>query len=105
MGTQAPSTLITSPSALIQIQVFGHQQLRMYLALKERAASFRRDPRVLEAMKKSNIHELEVPTLSSEETWRDLAKDSFDVEEAGKRGYGYEILDQLAMEHLMGFVK
>jgi hypothetical protein len=21
---------------------------------------------------------------------------------AGKRGYGYEILDQLAMEHLMG---
>ena len=56
-------------------------------------------------MKNSNIHELEVPTLSSEETWRDLANDSFDVEEAGKRGYGYEILDQLAMEHLMGFVK
>jgi xylose isomerase len=77
----------------------------MYLALKERAASFRNDPRVIEAMKNSNIHGLEEPTLAKGETWRDLAQDSFDADEAGKRGYGYEILDQLAMEHLMGFVK
>ena len=42
------------------------------------------------------------PTLAAGETWKDLAKDSFDAESAGKRGYGYEILDQLAMEHLMG---
>jgi len=40
--------------------------------------------------------------LAQGETWRDLAKDSFDVEAAGKRGYNYEALDQLAMEHLMG---
>jgi xylose isomerase len=31
-----------------------------------------------------------------------LEADSFDVEAAGKRGYSYEILDQLALEHLMG---
>ena len=76
--------------------------MRMYLILKERAAAFRKDPRVIEAMKNSNIPGLTEPTLNPGETWRDLAKDSFDVEAAGKRGYNYEVLDQLAMEHLMG---
>ncbi len=76
--------------------------MRMYLILKERAAAFRSDPRVIEAMKNSNIPGLTEPTLAAGETWRDLANDSFDVEAAGKRGYNYEALDQLAMEHLMG---
>jgi len=76
--------------------------MRTYLALKERAAAFRADPRVIEAMKASNIPGLNESTLSSGETWRDLAKDSFDVEAAGSRGYGYELVDQLALEHLMG---
>ena len=76
--------------------------MRMYLILKERAAAFRKDPRVIEAMQNSNIPGLTEPTLNSGESWRDLAKDSFDVEAAGKRGYNYEVLDQLAMEHLMG---
>ena len=76
--------------------------MRTYLALKERAAAFRADPRVIEAMKASNIPELNESTLGSGETWRDLAKDSFDVEAAGVRGYGYELVDQLALEHLMG---
>ena len=74
----------------------------MYLVLKERAAAFRKDPRVIAAMKESNIPGLSEPTLAKGETWKDLAKDSFDADTAGKRGYGYEILDQLAMEHLMG---
>ena len=74
----------------------------MYLILKERAAAFRNDPRVIEAMKNSNIPGLSEPTLAVGESWRDLAGDTFDVEAAGSRGYGYEILDQLAMEHLMG---
>ena len=76
--------------------------MRMYLILKERAAAFRKDPRVIEAMKNSNIPGLTENTMNSGETWRDLAKDNFDVEAAGKRGYNYEALDQLAMEHLMG---
>ena len=76
--------------------------MRMYLILKERAEAYRNDPRVIEAMKNSNIPGLTEPTLAQGETWRDLAKDSFDVEAAGKRGYNYEALDQLAMEHLMG---
>ena len=76
--------------------------MRTYLALKERAAAFRADPRVIEAMKASNIPGLNESTLGSGETWRDLAKDSFDVAAAGARGYGYELVDQLALEHLMG---
>ena len=76
--------------------------MRTYLALKERALAFRADSRVIAAMKESNIPGLAEPTLAAGETWKDLAKDSFDVEAAGKRGYGYEAVDQLALEHLMG---
>ncbi len=76
--------------------------MRTYLMLKERVSAFRSDPRVIAAMAESNIPGLTEPTLASGETWRDLAKDSFDVEAAGKRGYHYEALDQLALEHLMG---
>ena len=76
--------------------------MRTYLALKERAAAFRADPRVIEAMKASHIPGLNESTLGAGETWRDLAKDSLDVEAAGARGYVYELVDQLALEHLMG---
>ena len=76
--------------------------MRTYLMLKERALAFRSDPRVIAAMAESNIPGLTEPTFAAGETWRDLAKDSFDVEVAGKRGYHYEALDQLALEHLMG---
>jgi len=76
--------------------------MRTYLILKDRAAAFRSDPRVIAAMKNSHIDQLLVPTLASGETWRDLAADSFDLDAAGERAYHYEVLDQLAMEHLMG---
>jgi xylose isomerase len=77
--------------------------MRTYLILKERAAAYRSDPRVIEAMKIANIPGLLQPTLAAGETWKDLAKpEAFDVEKAGERGYGYELLDQLALEHLMG---
>ena len=74
-----------------------------YLMLKERAAAFRADSRVTAALKEAGLDELSQSTLAAGETWKDLDKDSFDVEAAGKRGYGYEKLDQLALEHLMGF--
>jgi xylose isomerase len=76
--------------------------MRTYLLLKERALAFRSDPRVIKAMAESNIPGLAEPTLATGETWRDLAGDVFDVEDAGTRGYHYEALDQLALEHLMG---
>lgn len=76
--------------------------MRTYLALKERALAFRNDPRVIDAMKESRIDQLEVPTLAAGETWKDLVDPSLDIELAGTRGYGYEKIDQLAIEHLMG---
>lgn len=77
--------------------------MRTYLALKERANAYRNDPRVIAAQKDSNIPGLSEKTMGVGESWKDLAKDSFDVEAAGARGYQYEALNQLALEHLMGF--
>jgi len=79
--------------------------MRTYLALKERASAYRNDPRVIAAQKDSNIPGLTENTMGAGESWKDLAKDSFDVEQAGARGYQYEALNQLALEHLMGFGK
>ena len=79
--------------------------MRTYLALKDRATAYRNDPRVIAAQKDSNIPGLTENTMGAGESWKDLAKDSFDVEVAGARGYQYEALNQLALEHLMGFGK
>jgi xylose isomerase len=76
--------------------------MRTYLILQERAAAFRNDPRTKAALEKSGVNELLQPTAGVGESWRDIANESFDVEAAGKRGYHYEELDQLALEYLMG---
>ena len=76
--------------------------MRTFLILQERARAFRADPRTKAALAKSGVDELMQPTLASGESWRDIATESFDVETAGKRGYHYEELDQLALEYLIG---
>ncbi|QYN21710.1 xylose isomerase [Amycolatopsis sp. DSM 110486] len=76
--------------------------MRMYLILKEKAAAFRADPEVAAALSASRVDELSVPTVAPGETLDDLAADSFDVETAGKRGYHFTRLNQLALEHLLG---
>ncbi len=76
--------------------------MRTYLLLKERAVAFRADPRVAEALAASRVPELAVPTLAPGESLDDLRNEAFDVEAAAARGYHFERLDQLAMEHLLG---
>jgi xylose isomerase len=76
--------------------------MRTYLILQERSAAFRNDPRTKAALEKSGVNELLQPTAGVGESWRDIADESFDVDAAGKRGYHYEELDQLALEYLMG---
>lgn len=81
--------------------------MRMYLLLKERAAAFRADPEVREALARSRTPELRTPTLADGESYDDLLADrsafeDFDVEAAGARGFFYGELNQLAIEHLMG---
>jgi len=80
--------------------------MRMYLLLKERAAAFRADPEVREALAAARVADLSTPTLSASEGWAEVLADesiaALDVDAAGAKGYGFVRLQQLAVEHLMG---
>jgi xylose isomerase len=81
--------------------------MRNYLILRERAAAFRADPAVQEALRVSRLDQLAQPTLSAGETPGQLLADrsafeDFDIDTAAERGMAFERLDQLAMDHLLG---
>ncbi|HEY2173792.1 MAG TPA: xylose isomerase [Mycobacteriales bacterium] len=77
--------------------------MRTYLILADRAAAFRADPEVAEALAASRVTALKDSTLDKGESLAALRDDtSFDVEKAGERGMHYERLDQLALDHLFG---
>jgi xylose isomerase len=81
--------------------------MRTYLLLRERAAAFRADPEVQEALAASRVAELGVPTLADGETYDTLLADtsayeSFDADATAAAGYGFGRLDQLAVEHVLG---
>jgi xylose isomerase len=78
-----------------------------YLMLKERAAAFRADPEVQEALKASGVIELQTPTLAAGETYDDLLADRASFEDFDPtpyyngKGFGFVRLQQLATEHLL----
>jgi xylose isomerase len=74
--------------------------MRNYLIFAERAKAFREDPEVAQALRDSRVDSLALPALSRGETLADLDNDTFDPDEAAKRGMHYERLDQLALDHL-----
>ncbi|MGI5261388.1 xylose isomerase [Streptomyces angustmyceticus] len=81
--------------------------MRNYLLLKERAAAFRADPAVQDALHAARLDQLVLPTaedglagLLADRT----AYETFDADAAAARGMAFEHLDQLALEHLMGAV-
>ncbi|GGK73933.1 xylose isomerase [Sphaerisporangium melleum] len=76
--------------------------MRTYLILKEKSKAFRADPEVQEALAASRVTELAQPTLAPGETYEDLAKDDFDIDEAAERGFHFTRLNQLSIEHLLG---
>ena len=82
--------------------------MRMYLLLRQRAAAFRADPDVQEAMAVAKVAELRTPTLGEGESYAELLADrtayeEFDAEPYfGGKGCGFVTLNQLALEHLMG---
>ncbi|WP_159944190.1 MULTISPECIES: xylose isomerase [unclassified Nocardiopsis] len=76
--------------------------MRNYLILREKARAFRADPEVVEALEASRVPELARPTLGAEESLSDLLAEEIDLAEVGERGYHFERLDQLALEHLLG---
>jgi xylose isomerase len=79
-----------------------------YLLLKERAAAFRADPEVQEALAHAKVAELREPTLNPGEGYEQLLADTGAWEQFdpgahfGARGYGFVRLQQLATEHLLG---
>lgn len=82
--------------------------MRTYLLLKERAAAFRADPEVQEALAAAKVAELATPTLNPGETYADFLADRSAYEDfdtsayLGGKGGGFVRLQQLATEHLMG---
>ena len=56
--------------------------MRNYLIFKERAAAFRADPEVAEALKAARVDELSVPTLAPGESLDDLRNEAFDADAA-----------------------
>ncbi len=76
--------------------------MRNYLIFKERAAAFRADPEVVQALEASRVPELSRPTLDEGESLSDLLDEEIDLDRVGERGYHFERLDQLALEHLLG---
>ncbi|MEU2433256.1 xylose isomerase [Streptomyces sp. NPDC007861] len=79
--------------------------MRNYLILKERAAAFRADSEVQEALVASRLDELARPTAADglKALLADAsAYEEFDVDGAAERSMAFERLDQLAMEHLLG---
>ncbi|WP_369141141.1 xylose isomerase [Modestobacter versicolor] len=81
--------------------------MRTYLLLKERAAAFRADPEVQEALAAARVPELRTPTLGEGETFEELLADrsaleEFDAETVATRGAGVVRVDQLMIEHLLG---
>ncbi|UQS28863.1 xylose isomerase [Streptomyces fradiae] len=78
--------------------------MRNYLVLRERAAAFRADPEVQEALRASRLHELALPT--AEDGLAALLADpaayeEFDPAAAAARSMAFEHLDQLALDHLL----
>ncbi len=81
--------------------------MRTYLLLRERSEAYRADPQVAEALACSGVTALSEPTLDPGETLFDLRRDlksweDYDPDTAGRRGYGFVRLHQLAVEHLLG---
>ncbi|PRC44944.1 xylose isomerase, partial [Mycobacterium sp. ITM-2017-0098] len=75
--------------------------MRMYLLLRQRAAAFRADPDVQEAMAAAKVAELRRPTLGEGETYAELLADpsayeQFDTDAYfGGKGCGFVTLNQL----------
>jgi xylose isomerase len=89
------------------VWVSAAANMRTYRLLAERAAAFRADPEVQEALAAAKVGELAEPTLGEGETLELLLADrtayeDFDADAVGVRGYGFVRLNQLALEHLLG---
>src|SRR6185436_284049 len=82
---------------------FARGCMRTYKILKARAAAFDADPEVRALLKEPRDGELE-PLLArySKKGAKALRGAPLDPDALARKGLGYERLDQLMMEHLLG---
>ena len=76
--------------SVAEVWISAAANMHTYLLLKQRAAAFRADPAVQEALAAAGVPDLSIPTLSAAETTSDLLADrsafeEFDIEAAGRR--------------------
>jgi xylose isomerase len=81
--------------------------MELYLALRDKAQAFRADPRVQEALAEAEVAELGTPTLDPGESYEQLLADptafeTYDIEAARTKGYGFARIQRYALEHLLG---
>ena len=89
------------------VWVSAASNMATYLLLKERAAAFRADPEVQEALRASQVGDLRTPTLGEAESYLDLLADrsafeEYDLKSVATHGFGFAHLDQLAIDHVLG---
>ena len=75
---------------------FAAGSMRTYLILKEKVAQFNADPDIQQLLQETGGAGAATPSFT------ELRKQSFDLPALRSRGYGYERLDQLTMELLLG---
>jgi xylose isomerase len=81
---------------------FARGCMRTYLILREKAARFRSDPEIQEALGAAGAAQLDEPTVAPDQSLDALRQGPFDLPGLSARGYGHERLDQLVTELLLG---
>jgi xylose isomerase len=84
---------------------FAKGCMRTYLILQEKAARFRTDPDIAEALSAAGAHQLAEPTSPGglgAEALGAIRSTTPDLAALAARGYGHERLDQLVTELLLG---
>ncbi|HEX8832394.1 MAG TPA: TIM barrel protein, partial [Longimicrobium sp.] len=81
---------------------FAAGSMRTYLILKEKAARWNADPEIQQIVGEYRTRGDGPPTKFSPEAAEELKGRQFDLEALRGKGYGYERVDQLTMEILLG---
>jgi xylose isomerase len=82
---------------------FARGSMRTYKILKERAQGFDQDPRVRALLAERRDARLEGLARGFTRAKADALKaETFDAAAIGREGLGYERLDQLMVEHMLG---
>jgi xylose isomerase len=80
---------------------FARGCMRTYLILAEKAARFRDDPEIQDALRTARVGEIHEPTRPTGGL-DEIRTASYDEEALAAQGYGHERLDQLVTELLLG---